>query len=355
MVLNSSFEIVEHQEVSIGDLLLENGTVLSNAVAKYERVGNRNGQVVLVCHALTGNEQTVGTNENPGWWSGLVGRNRPIDTNLYQVITFNVLGGCHGSTGPQSINEVTGERYRAQFPFITIRDMVHFQKQALEVLGINQLRAVIGGSLGGMQALEWGLLYPNSAEHIIALAVTPYVDDIAIAYNRIGIEAIENDPLWNNGNYWDGAILPGLKIARMIGMVTYRSDYQLEERFQRSLQRVDAGKKPFYAVESYLIYQGDKLAAKFDPNSYLTLLYAMNSHDIGRDRGGFQKACQSFLPRLTLIGFQNDLLYKPEKMKVCQEIVPNANFFEVETKFGHDGFLVEFGKWGSIIYDCLQD
>lgn len=304
----------EYGTLELGDLLLESGEVLKNAHARFEWAGNRTGPAILVCHALTGNEQTVGTKQAPGWWSGLIGPGRYIDTSHYQILTINTLGGCNGSSGPLSINNETGEPYRMNFPFFTIRDMVNFQKMALDKLRIRKLAAVIGGSLGGMQALEWGCMYPEKVEQVIAMAVTPFLSDYAIAYNRIGIEAIMNDPGWNHGNYKRAEDVSGLKIARMVGLVTYRSDALFNSRFNRRISSKSDGQPPLYEVESYLRYQGEKLTARFDPNSYLYLLYAMNSHDIGIGRGGCKEVLKRFQPKLNVICFSGDLLYKGEQI-----------------------------------------
>jgi len=347
-------ELPSYGLVPVGDLQLESGKILKQVVAKYEKVGNPKGPTILVVHALTGNEQTVGTSDQPGWWRGLVGPDLYIDTNQYQVVTFNALGGCHGSTGPQSMNPETGYPYRMEFPYFTIRDMVTFQKKALNELGIHHLKAVIGGSLGGMQALEWGILYPSMVDHVIALAVTPYLNDFAIAFNRIGIDAILHDPGWKNGYYENPKDVYGLTIARMAGMVTYRSGELFEERFQRNIRKEEKGEPPYFEVESYLHYQGEKLTSRFDPNSYVYLLQAMNSHDIGRDRGGYVHVLKNFVPRLTSICFQGDLLYKGEVMEKSIQYVPHGNYVEVPTKFGHDGFLVEFEEWGPIISNNLK-
>jgi homoserine O-acetyltransferase/O-succinyltransferase len=341
--------------IFVGDIQLESGEVLKDTLASYEMVGNKSGPVILIFHALTGNERTYGTDDHPGWWRGMVGPNLYIDTNQYLVITFNVLGGCSGSTGPTSINPDTGKEYRTQFPFFTIRDMVHFQKKALAQLGIHHVKAVIGGSLGGMQALEWGVLYPDTVEHVIALAVTPYLSDYGIAFNRIGIEAILHDPNWKNGYYENASDVNGLSIAHMVGMVTYRTGELFEERFQREIRHQELHQPPYYQVESYLHYQGKKLLHRFDPNSYLYLLHAMNSHDIGRDRGNLEEVFKQYQPKLTSICFQGDLLYKGEVMEKYMPYVHDGNYVEVPTKFGHDGFLVEFDQWGPMIQRALTD
>jgi homoserine O-acetyltransferase len=265
-----------------------------------------------------------------GWWAGLAGPGKAVDTNKFQVITFNVLGGCSGSTGPLSINPHTGTPYRAAFPAITIRDMVNAEYAALKELGITGLAAVIGGSLGGMKALEWGRSYPEFAKAIFPLAVTPAYSDFGVAFNFIGIQSIINDPKFNGGNYEDAAELKGFEVARMAGMVTYRSGGMFNERFRRSTRAQT------FEVESYLAYQGQKLAKRFDANSYVALLQAMNTHDVSEARLEVE---------IFSLSYTHDLLYPSEGMVPWLKCQPNASWEIVATQFGHDGFLVEFEKW----------
>ncbi|MCM3023369.1 homoserine O-acetyltransferase MetX [Heyndrickxia ginsengihumi] len=343
------------EKVEIGTLLLENGETIPHAELAYERRGPMDAPIILVCHALTGSQYTVGTSEEPGWWDGLIGPGKYIDTNQYQVITFNVLGSCYGSTGPQSINPETSRPYRMDFPFITIRDMVHAQKRALLALGVNRVKAVIGGSLGGMQVLEWGLLYPNDMDQLLLFASTPYYSDYGIAFNEIGITAIENDPGWKNGYYQSSEDVKGLEIARMVGMVSYRSAPLFESRFNRKIAEDNHNKFSSYEVSSYMRYQGKKLTERFDANSYLYLLRAMNSHDIGKGRGGWKKAASQYKAKLIAFGFQHDLIFRPEDIEAFAREVPDSEYHFVPTKFGHDGFLVEFENWGHIVREALQE
>ncbi|WP_257348576.1 homoserine O-acetyltransferase MetX [Pseudalkalibacillus decolorationis] len=350
----------ENGTVKIGDIKLESGTTLPRVELAFERAGPIDAPVILVCHALTGNQYTVGNDEHPGWWSGLINQGGYIDTTKYQVLTFNVLGGCDGSTGPTSENPITGEPYQGQFPFITIKDIVNAQFLALQKLKIHHLKAVIGGSLGGMQVLEWGIQYPQLMELLFPLAVTPRLSDFGIAFNHISRTAILNDSNWNDGNYAKG-LGPenGLALARMIGMLTYRTDQLFSERFQRKEFPIGLQhhRDPAFEIESYLNYQGGKLTQRFDANSYLYLLKAMDLHDIGKGRGGWQEAVQHIQAPIVAIGFSNDLIYTPEMLQQLVLSCGNqveANFFEVETKFGHDGFLVEFEKWGYILRNKLK-
>lgn len=346
----------EHtNKVSIGTLLLENGINLPNVEIAYERKGNLAGEVIVVCHALSGNQATVGSKESPGWWSEFIGPGLYVDTNRYQVITINVLGGCNGSTGPKSINPETDKKYGATFPAVTIRDMVHSQYKALQKLGVKRVKAIIGGSLGGMQVLEWGHLYPQFSEILIPMAVSPYFTDYALAYNSIGRHAIKSDPLWDNGNYSEGTSIKGMEIARMVGLVTYRSESLFNDRFKRERKE---GVEIEYQVDSYLKYQGTKFSERFDANSYLILLQAMDQYDIGLNRGGWQRALERVEAKIFMLSFYGDLLYPPplaeELVKEMKELNKDATYLHVETRFGHDGFLVEFEKWGHHVKNILE-
>ncbi|UOR11099.1 homoserine O-acetyltransferase MetX [Halobacillus amylolyticus] len=336
-------------KVSIGNFTFESGETLPQVELAFEHYGPRNAPVILLCHALTGNQYAIGSKESPGWWAGLVGEQCPIDTTRFQVITFNVLGGCHGSTGPASINPETGELYRLDFPNVTIRDMVHAQHRALEKLGITKLHAVAGGSLGGMQTLEWGMLYPEFMKQLYVLAATPYLSDYGIAFNHIGARAIQDDPAYNDGDYRSNDELHGFEIARMTGMVTYRSGPLFQKRFAR--EQGDA----LYSIQSYLNYQGEKIKQRFDANSYLYLLEAMNNHDIRRGRGNLQETAENYKPHLYTVSFEHDLLYPKELIQPFSEYASDSEHYHVQTDYGHDGFLVEFSEWGAWLGDKLNE
>jgi homoserine O-acetyltransferase/O-succinyltransferase len=344
----------EYGVILLPELILDSGEVLLDVEMAYERVGVNDAPVILVCHALTGNQEAVGTDENPGWWSGLVGLEGYIDTDKFQVITFNILGGCSGSTGPASINPRTERPYMGNFPNITIRDVVHSQFLALRQLGINEVHAVIGGSLGGMQVYEWGIIFPDFMKLLIVLAATPYLSDYAIAYNAVGRQSIVSDPEWKNGSYDNGAILKGLQVARMLGMITYRSANMFNLRFQRSKDE-----RNVYEIESYLTYQGEKLSQRFDANSYLCLLSMMDKHDIGWERNGWLNALTTIKAKVVAFGFTGDLLYPSDQIRwVTEELVTQgkeAVFHEISTEYGHDGFLVEYEKWGMKIKDVIEE
>ncbi|MGP4072701.1 homoserine O-acetyltransferase MetX [Piscibacillus sp. B03] len=331
--------------ISIPNFSLESGEHFEEVQLAYERCGPEEAPVILICHALTGNQYAVGTDSEPGWWRGLVQEGGYIDLRAYQVITFNVLGGCDGSTGPGSIGP-NGESYQEHFPKLTVRDLVEVQFVALNMLGINHLKAVIGGSLGGMQVLEWGLMYPDFMDAIFPIAVTPTFSDYAIAFNYIAKQAIVYD--LQDGDHPE----KGLSLARMVGMVTYRSHDLFSKRFARS--EIDGD----FDVESYLNHQGEKLAKRFNPYSYIRLLEVMNSHDIARNRGSYQGVIQKYRAPVFALGFNNDLLYPASELNRfvtdIQDAGGYAEFLEVKTIFGHDGFLVEFEKWGPFIQEKLS-
>ncbi|WP_226581661.1 homoserine O-acetyltransferase MetX [Halobacillus litoralis] len=344
---NPTSQPLVSKTISIGSFTCESGEQLEQVELAYERFGPHDAPVILVCHALTGNHLAIGSREEPGWWAGLIGEGCPIDTTKYQILTFNVLGGCHGSTGPASVNPKTGKKYRQSFPKVTIRDMVHAQHKALQLLGIRGVKAVAGGSLGGMQTYEWGLLYPDFMEDLFILAATPYLSDYGIAFNHIGARAIKSDPSFKQGNYETNQQLNGFEIARMTGMVTYRSRTLFEKRFDRSNEGTS------YDIQSYLDYQGDKIKQRFDANSYLYLLEAMNNHDIGRDRQGWKTAAKMYKATVHTISFEHDLLYPEQLIRKFAEYPPDASHHHIPTDYGHDGFLVEFDRWSSIFSDQL--
>ncbi len=347
------------KKLAIGEIKLESGEVLKQVEVAYETYGTydqKRGNAVLVCHALTGDVHVAGDEFRAGWWEGLVGPGMPIDTNRYYVICSNVLGGCYGTTGPASVNPDTGKPYGSAFPMVTIRDMVHTQYRFLQELGIEQLYAVIGGSMGGMQVYEWAISYPTFMKLVVPIATCTRFSAIAIAYNDVGRQAIMNDPDWQGGDYYPGAgPRRGLSVARMLGMITYRTAELFEERFGRSLQTETAASSfdtPFQ-IESYLRYQGEKLVERFDANSYLCLLKAMDTHDVGRGRGGIEQALSAIKAQVVGIGISNDLLYPLDHQREMIELIRShgtrAEFFTIDSKYGHDAFLVEFHKMGRIL------
>lgn len=341
--------LVETGTVNIGQLTLESGVVLDQVHLAYEWARRKDAPVVLVCHALTGNQFTIGNEQQEGWWHELIGPKRFIDTERYSVLSFNVLGGCHGSTGAASHNSATGQLYRASFPEITIRDMVKAEYMALRMLGIEKVQTIIGGSLGGMRTLEWGIMYPQFMAQLIPIAVTPSLSAYGIAFNCIGLHAIEQDEGYAAGQYKKATDVKGFETARMAGMVTYRSDQLFNGRFAR--KTAEGGR---FEVESYLQHVGKKIGTEFDPSSYCTLLRALNTHDVTRARGNLQKTAERIQARTLFLGFSHDLIYPPETIRSFSHLVENASFCYVHTAYGHDGFLAEYDKWGPIVEQFME-
>ncbi|QYY42174.1 homoserine O-acetyltransferase [Aneurinibacillus thermoaerophilus] len=352
------------QKMVIDEITLECGETLKQVEIAYEACGILNKDktnAILVCHALTGDARAVGDEKTPGWWEGLIGPGRYIDTNQYFVVTSNVLGGCAGTTGPASVNPETGQPYGTDFPVVTIRDMVKLQYLMVRKLGINKLLAIIGGSMGGMQVYEWAVMYPEMAHLIIPIATSTRLSAVAIAYNDVGRQAILCDPEWKNGNYYPGkGPVNGLSIARMLGMITYRTAELFEYRFGRRLkdERDVTHFDSTFNIESYLRYQGQKLVNRFDANSYLYLLKAMDSHDIGRGRGGIEAALERIQARVLSIAISNDLLYpadhQEEVVKMLRAAGKEVEYHFVESIYGHDGFLVEFVKIGPLVEQFIE-
>lgn len=355
------------QFANIGDLRMENGALLPEVKIAYKTYGRLNAKkdnAVLICHALTGNAHVCGTTERPGWWDGLVGPEKWLDTDEYFVICSNVLGGCNGSTGPASIPPGEDRPYGLRFPTVTIRDMVRAQKALLDQLGIQHLRCVLGGSMGGMQVLEWGILYPDFMDCLIPMATAARFTPMAIAYNHVAREAIMNDPAWQGGDYYPGpGPTKGLAIARAIGMISYRTAELFEERFGRRLQQTDPPQRELdfhstYAVESYLRYQGEKLVRRFDANSYLYLLKAMDTHDICRDRGSLAEVLSAIEAEVLIIGVEEDLLYEVSHLRnlyqMLKSLYKKAKMLTFSSPFGHDAFLVETDLIGPIVRQVLK-
>ena len=354
---------------SIGDFGFENGASVPNVHIAYETYGtlspNRDN-AILVLHALTGdsnlNHPAEPGHPTDGWWPGLVGPGLPIDTDRWFVVAPNMLGSCQGSTGPSSIAP-DGAEWAARFPYTTIADQVRAQHGLAEALGIDRWFAVVGGSMGGMQVLEWGARYPDEVARmaVIAAPATSSADQIAL--NSVQIQAIRADPLFRGGNYYD---VPdgegphqGLALARRMALLNYRSPSELNDRFQRSWQ---SGISPLggggrFAVESYLDFHGNKFTRRFDANSYITLVEAMNSHDLGRGRAGVVPALESITAQTLVIGIDSDRLFPVPDQELIAKHLPNNIDGDVpvviESNFGHDGFLIEFDVVGREISRLL--
>lgn len=347
----------------IGPLTLESGAVLEDVEIAYETFGTLSpakDNTIWVCHALTGDAHAAGEYP-PGWWSNLIGPGRYINTDRFFVVCSNVLGGCGGSTGPASLNPANDRPYGLRFPTVTVRDMVNAQHGLMERLGIEKLYAVIGGSMGGMQVLEWAVMYPDQVERIIPMATSSRLSAMAIAYNDVGRQAIFADPQWLGGDYYPGlGPVQGFSIARMVGMITYRTQELYDSRFGRKLREGHEITQfdSTFQVESYLRYQGEKLVQRFDANSYLYLLKAMDSHDLSRGRGGMESALARIQAKILMIGIRDDLLYP---MNHIEGVVERLNVLgkqvvlkELQSPFGHDAFLVEFDEIGPDVQTFLS-
>jgi homoserine O-acetyltransferase len=351
-------------------LKLESGRDLASARIAFETWGTLNddkSNAVLVLHALTGDSHAAGAaskaHKTDGWWSEIIGPGLAIDTDRWYVVAPNILGGCQGSTGPASLDR-QGREYGSRFPYLTIRDQVASQKAFSEVIGINHWHAIIGGSMGGMHVLEWALEYPAAMSNIAVIAAPPASTADQIALNSVQIEAIKIDPQFNKGSYYDAKAgfgpHRGLALARRMALLNYRSPSELNDRFERTWQSdiSPLGASGRWAVESYLDFHGNKFTRRFDANSYITLVEAMNSHDIGRDRGGVEKALQSIRVRALVAGINSDRLFPISGQKVIAEHIGSelvgGKLHVIESEFGHDGFLIEFETVGPMLRSLLE-
>jgi homoserine O-acetyltransferase/O-succinyltransferase len=345
----------------------ESGEISTDLTLAYETWGSLSPErdnVVMVFHALTGDAHAASHPEIPGdrdgWWEPLIGSGRPIDTDRLFVICANVPGSCYGSTGPRSIAP-DGERYNLRFPCFTIRDLVTAQLRLLDRLGIPRLHCGIGGSLGGMEALELSTMAPDRVERTVVVAASSRFHAQGIAYNEIQRRAIMLDPRWRSGCYDDDhAPEAGVALARMVGMITFQSDESMTLRFDRSPGARYSAWNEFqgrYDVEGYLHYQGDKLASRFDANSYLYLTRAMDSHDIGRQRGGVGLASARITARTLFIGIRSDILFPPEHVESSVEMIQAsggcASYWELDSPHGHDAFLKEFERFEEVLRDGI--
>ena len=343
----------------------ETGGSLARVTVAYETWGELNEgrtNAVLVEHALTGDSHVSGPqgegHPTKGWWDGLVGPGLALDTNRWFVVCANVLGGAQGTTGPSSLDD-TGRPFGSRFPRITVRDQVTIEAALADSLGIQSWRAIVGGSMGAMRALEWAIMYPERVRTLVLVAVGAASTSDQIALSGLQIRAIRADRNFFGGDYYDEAAAPleGLSIARGIGHFTYRSGDEFEARFGRAAQHgedVYAGGR--YAIESYLDHQGEKLAARFDANSYVVLSEAMNHHDVGRDRGGDTSALASITSDTYVIGIDTDRLYPLELQTRLVELIPNArDLIVVSSSVGHDGFLLEIDQISKVVSTALRD
>lgn len=351
--------------LQIGDLTLERGGLLPSVQLAYETWGTLNeaaDNAILVEHALTGDSHVVGPagpgHPTPGWWDGMIGPGHRIDTDRWFVVAANVVGGCQGSTGPSS-PAPDGRPWGSRFPFVTIRDQVRAEVALANALGVQQWAMVIGGSMGGMRVLEWAVAFPERVDQAVVLASTAAATADQIAWAQPQLLAIRLDPDFAGGDYYGTGAGPqaGMGIARRIAHTTYRSSLELDTRFGR---RTQDGEQPLggrgrYAVESYLDHHAGKLSRRFDPNSYLVLTEAMNSHDVGRDRGGIAQALTGISAHVTVVGVDSDRLYPVRESAELASMIPYSRLETIHSDCGHDGFLIEVDQVGALVGDALSD
>jgi homoserine O-acetyltransferase len=372
MIKGSVGTVTTHFHHHPSPLVLESGDILPSLTIAYETYGKLNRErnnAILICHALSGDAHVAGFHEGedkPGWWDSVVGPGKAFDTDRYFVICSNVIGGCKGSTGPSSENPATGRPYGATFPVITIRDMVNAQNLLIDHLGIPQLYAVSGGSMGGMQVLQWTVSYPDMLKKAIVIAATGYSTPQQIAFNEVGRKAIISDPEWNGGNYYDTKSydapgpIKGLALARMVGHITYLSDESMHAKFGRSLQAKDRIGFDFstdFAVESYLHHQGDTFTQRFDANSYLYITKAIDYFDMTKE-GSLAKGLAGVHAGFLVISVSSDWLYPPyQSQEIVTALTANeceVRYSEIRSNYGHDAFLLESGQINYLISQFLS-
>ncbi len=367
--LKNSVGYVEKKSVTLDKgIKLDCGVELSPLTIAYETYGKLNEDktnAVLILHALTGDAHVAGYDKetgDSGWWEIMVGPGKGIDTDKYFVICSNVIGGCKGTTGPASINPDTGEPYGLNFPSITIFDMVRAQKLLIEYLGIDILLSVIGGSMGGMQALAWPVLYPGMVNSCAAIATTTRLSPQSIAFNEIGRLSILHDPNFNDGNYYGGEIpAKGLALARMIGHITYLSDESMQTKFGRNYRDDKPGQflKPEFEVESYLHHQGDSFIKRFDANTYLYLTKAMDHFDLAQNHKSLKQALKDTFTRYLIVAFTSDWLFpvyqSKEIVRSLQSNLCDVTYCEIESAYGHDAFLLEIEELTRMLENFLKN
>jgi homoserine O-acetyltransferase len=353
--------------------VLEGGGVLHGATIAYETWGELDADgsnAVLVCHALTGDSHAAGRSgpghPTDGWWAGLIGPGRALDTDRYFVVCANVLGGCQGSTGPSSLDPATGAPYGSSFPVVTIRDMVRTQAAVADAVGVRRWLSVVGGSMGGMQALEWGVMFPDRVRSIVAIATTAAASAQQIALSSVQRSAVVLDPGWRGGDYYDAAPgegpHQGLAVAREMAQISYRTEGVYGSRFGR--KQLDPIDDRFtlwqrFDVEGYLDYQGAKLVRRFDANSYLVINRAMDLHDLGRGRGGLEAALARVRVPVLTMAITSDTLYPPYQQEMIDQTLRSlgheSHHAVVDSPDGHDAFLIETDQVGAALVPFLDD
>lgn len=353
-------------------LVLEGGGQLRDITVAYETWGQLDADganAILVCHALTGDSHAAGPQTDahpaPGWWDGFIGPGRGLDTDRWFVVCCNVLGGCQGTTGPASVEPGTGRPYGSRFPVVSIRDMVRTQRRVADHLGVERWHAVVGGSMGGMQALEWAVMHPGRVRSLVAIATAGEASPWQIGHSLVGRRAIADDPRFRGGDYYDAppgeGPAAGLATARMIAQITYRADLEYEERFGRdSIEPLDRFTLDHrFEVERYLDYHGEKLVRRFDANTYMVLNKAMDLHDIGRRRGGPARALKRIQAPTFNASISSDTLYPPHQQQRIHEALlaegVDSRYTTIDSPHGHDGFLLETDAFSEPVADFLDE
>ncbi len=364
--MNNSVGIVNAQRAEFdAPFTFKSGAVLPRHELVYETYGTLNADksnAILICHALSGNHHVAGVYadapKNVGWWDNMIGPGKPIDTEKFFVVGLNNLGGCHGSTGPSSLNPETGKPYGASFPVVTVEDWVHSQARLADLLGIRQFSAVVGGSLGGMQALQWSLSYPERVRHVLAIATAPRLTAENIAFNDVARNAILTDPDFHGGNFYEHGVVPkrGLRLARMLGHITYLSDDAMADKFGRSLR---SGKLGYsydiaFEIEPYLRYQGDKFASYFDANTYLLMTKALDYFDPAREfDDDLDRAFSAARAEFLVLSFSSDWRFSPERSRAIVQALlhnrRNVSYAEIASTHGHDSFLMQHAHYHEVV------
>ncbi|MSU23774.1 MAG: homoserine O-acetyltransferase [Opitutus sp.] len=359
-----------HDFVHPSPFTFKSGQTIPGFTLRYETYGQLNAtrdNAIVICHALSGDHHCAGwhspTDKKPGWWNNLIGPGKAVDTRRFFVVSANVLGGCQGSTGPSALNPETGRPYGTLFPFVTIRDMVRAQKLLLDHLGVAELHGVIGGSMGGMQALLFAIEYPRFTRRVLAMATTARESAQAIAFNEVGRQAIMQDPAWNRGDYpRESGPRVGLAIARMMAHITYVSDASMDRKFGRKKKETAAGDAytfdSQFEVESYLRHQGQSFINRFDANSYLYITRALDQFDLAHAYGSLESAFAPVEAETLIVGFTSDWLFPPEQNRALALALlragKRASYAELSTDLGHDSFLLESEELYTLVRGFLE-
>jgi homoserine O-acetyltransferase/O-succinyltransferase len=371
-----SFEVTPQSMHFALPLALRSGASIADYSLVYETYGTLNAQrsnAVLVCHALNASHHVAGSYagqpKSEGWWDNMIGPGKPVDTDRFFVIGVNNLGSCFGSTGPMHVNPATGQVWGADFPVVTVEDWVDAQARLLDALGIQQLAAVMGGSLGGMQALSWTLQYPERVRHAVVVASAPNLTAENIAFNEVARRAIVTDPDFHGGHFYAQGVVPkrGLRIARMIGHITYLSDDVMNEKFGRMLRDAASAAAPYrystqeveFQIESYLRYQGDKFSEYFDANTYLLITRALDYFDPAREHGGdLSAALRIARAKFLLVSFTTDWRFSPKRSReIVNALLDNrcgVSYAEIDAPHGHDAFLLDDVRYTGVVRSYFE-